>query len=91
MERGCGKSERISGVCTNLVWDNGYIQAVSGPRRGYALLDLYFLRLEISFISCNIVPGISDHNEVLLEVEWDENFREPKVERIVPVYHKTDV
>ena len=26
-----------------------------------------------------------------MEVEWDENCREPKVERIVPVYHKTDV
>jgi hypothetical protein len=26
-----------------------------------------------------------------LEVEWNEIFQEPKVERIVPVYHKTDV
>jgi hypothetical protein len=26
-----------------------------------------------------------------LEVEWDENCRETKIERIVPVYHKTDV
>jgi hypothetical protein len=30
------------------------------------------------------------HNEVLLEVEWDEICGEPKVEGIVPVYHKTD-
>ena len=37
------------------------------------------------------MPGISDHNGVLLEAEWDEICREPKVERIVPVYHKTDV
>ena len=27
----------------------------------------------------------------LLEGEGDENCREPKVERIVPLYHKTDV
>jgi hypothetical protein len=54
-------------------------------------LDIYLLRLEDSFISCNILPGISDHNGVLLKVEWDNIFREPKVERIVPVYHKTDV
>jgi hypothetical protein len=26
-----------------------------------------------------------------LEVEWDEICWEPKVERLVPVYHKTDV
>jgi len=31
------------------------------------------------------------HNWVLLEVEWDEICGEPKVGRIVPVYHKTDV
>jgi len=37
------------------------------------------------------LPGISDHNGVLLEVEWEEICREPKVERIVPVYNKTDV
>jgi hypothetical protein len=36
----------------------------------------------------NTLPGISDNNGVLLEVEWDKNCREPKVEKIVPVYHK---
>jgi hypothetical protein len=37
------------------------------------------------------LSGISEHNGVLLEVEWGEICRESKVERIVPVYHKTDV
>jgi hypothetical protein len=36
------------------------------------------------------LPGIGDHSGVLLEVEWDEIFLEPKVERIVSLYHKTD-
>jgi len=49
------------------------------------VLDIYFLRPEISFISCNILPGISANNGVLLEVEWDEICREPEVERIVLV------
>jgi hypothetical protein len=75
----------------NLVWDNGYSQVVSGPTRGDALLDLYLLRPECLLISCNILSGISDHNGVLLEVEWVEICREPEVERIVPMYHKTDV
>ena len=55
------------------------------------MLLIYLLRPESSLISCNILHGISDHNGVLLGVEWDENCGEPKVERIVPVYHKTDV
>jgi hypothetical protein len=55
------------------------------------MLDISLLKPESSFTSCNIVPGISDHNGVLLEVEWYEKCREPQVERSVPVYHKTDV
>ena len=54
-------------------------------------MDTDILRPESSLTSCNILPGISDHNMVLLEVEWGGICREPKVERIVPVYHKTDV
>jgi hypothetical protein len=75
----------------NLVCDNGYTQVVSGPTRGDALLDIYLIKPESLLISCNILSGISDHNGVLLEVEWDEICREPQVERIVPLYHKTDV
>ena len=56
----------------NLVWDSGYTQVVSGPTRGDALLDIYFLRPESSLIYCNISTGISDHNGGLLDVEWDE-------------------
>jgi hypothetical protein len=54
-------------------------------------LDIYLLRPECLLISYNILPRISDCKGVLLEVEWDEICWEPKVERIVPVYHKTDV
>jgi len=78
-------------MCKQLLWDNGYTQAVSETTRGDVLLDIYLLRPESSLIPYNILPGISDHDEVLLEVEWNEIFREPKVEIIVPVYHKTDV
>jgi hypothetical protein len=28
---------------------------------------------------------------VLLEVEWEECYRRPQIERLVPVYHKADV
>jgi hypothetical protein len=89
-----GDAEKASGFqafVKNLVWDNGHTQVVSGPTRGDAMLDIYILRPESSIISCNFVPGISDHNGVLLEVEWHEKCREPQVERTVQVYHKTDV
>ena len=87
-------AERANGfqACVNnLVWENGYTQVVSGPTRGEVLLDIYLLRAECSLVSCNILPGISDHNGVLLEVEWDEISREPRAGRQVPVYHKTNV
>jgi hypothetical protein len=89
-----GDAEKASGFqafVNNLVWNNGYTQVVSGPTRGDAMLDIYLLRPESSLISCNTVPGISDHNGVLLKVEWYEKCNEPQVERTVPVYHKTDV
>jgi hypothetical protein len=54
-------------------------------------LYIYLLRPESSLISSNILPGISDHKWVLLEVEWDAIFKETKVERTVPLYYKTDV
>ena len=81
------KASRFQVCVNNLVWDNGYTQVASGPTRGDALLDIYLLRSECLLISCNILPGISNHNGVLLEVEWDEICWEPKVERLVPVYH----
>jgi len=86
-----GKARGFQAIVNNLLWDNGYTQVVSGPTRGDSLLDIYLLRPESSLIYFNILPGISDRNGVLLKVEWDEICREPKVERIVPVYHKADI
>jgi hypothetical protein len=89
-----GDAEKASGFqafVNNLVRDNGYTHVVSGPTRGDAMLGIYLLRPESSPISCNTVPGISDHNGVLLQVEWYEKCREPQVERTVPMYHETDV
>jgi hypothetical protein len=89
-----GDAEKMCGFqafVNSLVWDNGYTQVVSGSTRGDTILDIYLLRPESSFISCHVVPGISDHNEVLLEVDWDENRNGALVEGIVLLYHKTDV
>jgi hypothetical protein len=49
------------------------------------------VRPESSFTSCSIVQGISDHCGVLLEVEWEENYCRPQVERLFPVYHEANV
>jgi hypothetical protein len=74
-----------------LVLENVYTQLVDSPTRGEALLDIYLVRPEISFTSCSIVQGISDHCGVLLEVEREESYCRPQVERLVPVYHKANV
>ena len=87
-------AEKVSGFQTivdNFVWDNGYTQVVSGLIRGDALLDIYLLCLDSPLLSCNILRGNSDHNGVLLEVECDEIWREPKVESIVPLSKKETV
>jgi len=73
------------------VWENGFTQAVDSPTRGDALLDVYLVRSESSFTASSIVQGISDHHGVILEVEWEENCCVPQVEKLVSMYHKTDV
>jgi hypothetical protein len=54
---------------SRLVGDNEYTQVVDIPTLQYALLDVYLVRPESSFISCSIVQGIRDHFMVLLEEE----------------------
>ena len=49
------------------------------------------MRPESSVTSSGIVQGVSDHLAVILEVKWEDTCTEPQVERIVPVYNKTDV
>jgi hypothetical protein len=55
-----GKMCEFQAFVNNLVWDNGYTQVVSGPTRGDTILDIYLLRPESLFISCPVLPGISD-------------------------------
>jgi hypothetical protein len=37
------------------------------------------------------VQGISDHDGIVLEVEWEESSWELQGERVVPVYNRTNV
>jgi len=75
----------------SLVWENGYSQVIDSPTRGDALLGVYLVRPESSVTSSGIVQGVSDRLAVILEVDWDDTCTEPQVERVVPVYNKTDV
>jgi hypothetical protein len=75
----------------SLVWENGYRQVINSPTRGEALVDVYFVRPGNSVTSSGTVQGDSDHLAVILEVEWEDTYTEPQVERVVPVYNKTDV
>jgi hypothetical protein len=54
-------------------------------------LDIYLVRLESSIISRRVVSGISDHNGILIEVDWAEYCHEAQVGRDIPSYHKTDI
>ena len=78
-------------LINSLVWENGFSQVIESPTRGDAILDVYLVRPESSFTSSSIVQGISDHHGVILEVDWEEKFFEPQLERVMPVYNRTDV
>ena len=89
-----GRAEKSRGTevfLNRLVWENGYTQVVNSPTQRDALLDVYLIRPQSAFTSCSNVQGISEHCGVILEVEWEENCCEHQVERLVPVYHKTNV
>ena len=76
MERDAEKANGFQAMINNLAWDNSYTEKVSGPTKGDAILDIYLLRLASWLISCHIFPEISDHNGILLEVEWDKICRQ---------------
>jgi hypothetical protein len=78
-------------LINSLVWENGYTQVIDRPTRGDAILDVYLVRPESTWTSSSIVQGISDHQGVILEVDWDENFIKPQPGRVIPVYNGTDV
>jgi len=75
----------------SLVWENGFTQVVDRPTQGDALLDVYLVRHGVSFTASSIVQEIRDHHGGILEFEWEENCCVPRIENLVPVYHKTDV
>jgi hypothetical protein len=77
LEKDAEKSSGFQAMINNLVWDNGYTQIVSGSTRGGVLIYIPLLRSESSLFSCNTLSGISDHNGVLSEVEWDKICQQP--------------
>jgi len=85
------KSRGTQVFLNTLVWENSYTQVVNSLTRGDALLDVYLVRPKSAFASCSNAQGISDHGRVLLEVERGKNCHEHQVERLVPMYHKTNV
>jgi hypothetical protein len=89
---GKAEGQNVSQALINsLVWENGFSQVIDSPTRGDAILDVYLVRPESSWTSSSIVQGISDHHGVILEVDWEENFSEPQLGKLIPVYNKTDV
>jgi len=85
-----GGNSGTQALINSMVWENSYSQVIDGPTRGEALLDVYLVRPESSVTSSGIVQGVSDHLAVILEEEWEDTCTEPQVEKVVPVYNKTD-
>ena len=80
-----GGNSETQALINSLVWENGYSQVIDSPTRGDALLDVYLVRPESSVTSSSIVQGVSDHHEVMLEIEWENKCSEPQVERTIQI------
>ncbi len=57
-------------LVNELVWDNGLAQVVDVPTRAGAVLDVFLVQPEQMLIAHETIPGISDHEGVLLQVTW---------------------
>jgi hypothetical protein len=86
-----GGNSGTQALINYLVWENGYSQVIDSPTRGDALLHVYLVRPKSLVTSRSVVQGVSDHRGVVLEVEWEDACTKTQVERVVPVYNKTDV
>jgi hypothetical protein len=86
-----GGNSRTQALINSSVWENEYSQVIDSPTLGDALLHVYLVRPENSVTSSGIVQGVSDYLAVILEVEWEDTYTEPQVQRAVLVYNKTDV
>ena len=70
-----GRTVYISAVAWSVLHHtaNSYSQVNESPARLDALLDVYLVQPKSSVTSNSIVQGISDHNGVILEIDWEEN------------------
>jgi hypothetical protein len=78
-----GKTEGASGTqafLNRLVGEHDITQVIGSPTRGNALLDVYLVLHDNSFVTCSIVQRISDQCVVLFDVEWGEICHVPHVE-----------
>jgi hypothetical protein len=86
-----GRNSGTQALINSLVYENGYSQVVDRSTRRDALLDVFLVQPESSVTYSGIVQGISDHQAVILKVQWKDMYSKPQVERLVPVYNKTDI
>jgi hypothetical protein len=78
-------------LINNLVYEHDYIQVVNGSTREDSLLNVFLVRPENSVTYSGIVQVIGDLRAVVLEVKWKDICNKPQVQRLVPVYNKTDI
>lgn len=80
----------VQAIVNELVWTNNLVQVVKHPTRDNAVLDIFLARPEGFIVSCDVVPGISDHSAVCLKVKG--NYKSNSVEsKKIYLYRKADV
>ncbi len=67
--KGAVSEAKVQQLVNRLVGEGGLAQVVDRPTRQEALLDVYLIRPQELFLSCDVIEGISDHKAVLVDLD----------------------
>ena len=74
----------------DIVDDFGLEQMQTNPTRQYNVLDLYFTNIPSLVKSCETIPGISDHDMLVIDSDLKPTYNKPK-RRKVYIYKRADM
>ena len=85
-----GTGGRAQNLVNTLVREGNFTQVVHYPTRMNSVLDIFLLKTPELVKTCNVLPGISDHEAVYLELYWNMNINAETENKIVYSFHRAN-
>ena len=79
----------ICDIILDFLMNYGFVQMVDTPTRGNNILDVFFTNRPSLVVSCNVLPGISDHEIVHVLSTVSATHKRPSVRKII-CWHKAN-